>query len=90
MSARIAWLGKRDQVEVIAALRRGRSLSSCPRRIAADGDRDGLPNVLMEAASQKLAILSTGSLGDPGIHRPTVFTVDWYRRATHRALAIGT
>ena len=28
-------------------------------RIAADGDRDGLPNVLMEAASQLLPILST-------------------------------
>ncbi|MGR3608396.1 MAG: glycosyltransferase, partial [Sulfitobacter sp.] len=27
--------------------------------IAQDGDRDGLPNVLMEAASQKLPILST-------------------------------
>ena len=30
-----------------------------PSRVADDGDRDGLPNVLMEAASQKLAILST-------------------------------
>ena len=30
-----------------------------PSRIADDGDRDGLPNVLMEAASQKLPILST-------------------------------
>jgi len=30
-----------------------------PSRIAKDGDRDGLPNVLMEAASQKLPILST-------------------------------
>jgi len=30
-----------------------------PSRIAADGDRDGLPNVLMEAASQKLPIIAT-------------------------------
>ena len=30
-----------------------------PSRVAVDGDRDGLPNVLMEAASQKLPILST-------------------------------
>jgi len=30
-----------------------------PSRIAKDGDRDGLPNVLMEAASQKLPMLST-------------------------------
>jgi glycosyltransferase involved in cell wall biosynthesis len=28
-------------------------------RIAEDGDRDGLPNVLMEAQSQKVAVLST-------------------------------
>ena len=28
-------------------------------KIAADGDRDGLPNVLMEAQSQRLAVLST-------------------------------
>jgi len=30
-----------------------------PSRVAENGDRDGLPNVLMEAASQKLAIIST-------------------------------
>ena len=30
-----------------------------PCRTARNGDRDGLPNVLMEAASQKLPILST-------------------------------
>ncbi len=30
-----------------------------PSRVAADGDRDGLPNGLMEAASQLLPILST-------------------------------
>ena len=30
-----------------------------PSRIASDGDRDGLPNVLMEAASQELPVLST-------------------------------
>ena len=30
-----------------------------PSRIAAGGDRDGLPNVLMEAASQGLAIITT-------------------------------
>ena len=30
-----------------------------PSRIADNGDRDGLPNVLMEAASQKLPIIAT-------------------------------
>jgi glycosyltransferase involved in cell wall biosynthesis len=58
LSGRIEWRGKRDQTEVIAALR-GADLFVLPSKIADDGDRDGLPNVLMEAASQKLPILST-------------------------------
>ena len=55
---RITWRGACDQPEVIAAMRAS-DLFVLPSRIAQDGDRDGLPNVLMEAASQKLAILST-------------------------------
>src|SRR5690606_41232326 len=34
-------------------------------QIAADGDRDGLPNVLMEAQSQGLAVVSTRVSGVP-------------------------
>jgi glycosyltransferase involved in cell wall biosynthesis len=55
---RIEWLGACDQTEVIAALREADMFVLAPRR-AADGDRDGLPNVLLEAASQKLAIVCT-------------------------------
>lgn len=55
---RITWRGPSDQPEVIAAMRDA-DLFVLPSRVASDGDRDGLPNVLMEAASQKLAILST-------------------------------
>ncbi|NOD93141.1 glycosyltransferase [Ruegeria sp. HKCCD4884] len=55
---RIAWRGACDQPEVIDAMRKA-DLFVLPSRIAADGDRDGLPNVLMEAASQLLPILST-------------------------------
>ncbi|MCF6234005.1 MAG: glycosyltransferase family 4 protein [Rhodobacteraceae bacterium] len=55
---RITWRGACDQPEVIAAMRRA-DLFVLPSRVAQDGDRDGLPNVLMEAASQNLAILST-------------------------------
>ncbi|CUH50101.1 glycosyltransferase family 4 protein [Ruegeria atlantica] len=55
---RITWKGACDQPEVIEAMR-GSDLFVLPSRIAADGDRDGLPNVLMEAASQLLPILST-------------------------------
>ncbi len=55
---RITWRGACDQPEVIAAMRAA-DLFVLPSRIAKDGDRDGLPNVLMEAASQRLPILST-------------------------------
>ncbi|GAB5435522.1 glycosyltransferase [Falsiruegeria mediterranea] len=55
---RITWRGACDQPEVIEAMRAA-DLFVLPSRIAKDGDRDGLPNVLMEAASQMLPILST-------------------------------
>jgi glycosyltransferase involved in cell wall biosynthesis len=55
---RIIWRGACDQPEVIAAMRAA-DLFVLPSRIAKNGDRDGLPNVLMEAASQRLPILST-------------------------------
>ena len=58
ISARITWRGACDQPEVIASMRES-DLFVLPSRVAEDGDRDGLPNVLMEAASQKLPILST-------------------------------
>ncbi len=55
---KISWKGACDQPEVIQAMRQS-DLFVLPSRIATDGDRDGLPNVLMEAASQQLPILST-------------------------------
>ncbi len=58
IAGRITWRGACDQPEVIAAMRAA-DLFVLPSRVAADGDRDGLPNVLMEAASQGLPILST-------------------------------
>ncbi|OIQ40745.1 MAG: colanic acid biosynthesis glycosyltransferase WcaL [Roseobacter sp. MedPE-SWde] len=58
VSERITWRGACDQPEVIEAMRNS-DLFVLPSRIAKDGDRDGLPNVLMEAASQLLPILST-------------------------------
>ena len=58
VSGRITWLGACDQPEVIAAMRES-DLFVLPSRVARDGDRDGLPNVLMEAASQRLPIVST-------------------------------
>jgi len=72
IDARIDWRGKRDQTQVIDAMRRA-DLFVLPSKIAGDGDRDGLPNVLMEAASQKLPILSTAVAAIPefiedGVH----------------------
>ncbi len=58
ISGRIIWRGACDQPEVIGAMRAAH-LFVLPSRVASDGDRDGLPNVLMEAASQHLPILST-------------------------------
>jgi glycosyltransferase involved in cell wall biosynthesis len=58
LGGRLTWRGACDQPEVIEAMRRA-DLFVLPSRIASDGDRDGLPNVLMEAASQGLPILST-------------------------------
>ncbi|WP_227271699.1 glycosyltransferase family 4 protein [Roseobacter weihaiensis] len=72
IAPRITWRGACDQPQVIAQMRAS-DLFVLPSRIAADGDRDGLPNVLMEAASQKLPILSTAVSAIPefienGIH----------------------
>lgn len=58
LNDKITWRGACDQPEVIETMRQS-DLFVLPSRVANDGDRDGLPNVLMEAASQLLPILST-------------------------------
>jgi glycosyltransferase involved in cell wall biosynthesis len=55
---RIEWRGARPQPDVLAAYREA-DLFVLAARVTAGGDRDGLPNVLMEAQSQALACLST-------------------------------
>jgi glycosyltransferase involved in cell wall biosynthesis len=55
---RIAWFGARPQEQVLEEYR-GADLFVLNCRIAEDGDRDGLPNVLMEAQSQRVAVIST-------------------------------
>ncbi|MEQ5774369.1 glycosyltransferase family 4 protein [Thalassospira sp. NFXS8] len=52
------WRGPRDQAEVIAACQNA-DLFVLASRIEKDGDRDGLPNVLMEAQLCGLAAIST-------------------------------
>ncbi len=55
---RISWRGACAQEEVLEHYRRA-DLFALTSLIAQDGDRDGLPNVLMEAQTQGLACLST-------------------------------
>ena len=64
IAERIAWLGPRDQAAVLEHYREA-DLFVLPCRITGDGDRDGLPNVLVEAQSQGLACLSTEVGGVP-------------------------
>ena len=62
ISDRISWLDAQPQEKVLEAYREA-DIFALPCRIAADGDRDGLPNVLMEAQSQRLACVSTDISG---------------------------
>jgi glycosyltransferase involved in cell wall biosynthesis len=55
---RCTWLGAQSQKQVFAALARA-DLFVLASKKASDGDQDGLPNVLMEAAHQGLPIVST-------------------------------
>jgi len=64
LADRVKWLGSRPQGDVIACLRRA-DIFVLASRIAADGDRDGLPNVLMEAQSQALPCVATNVAGIP-------------------------
>ncbi len=58
LNDRISWLGPQAQERVLEAYRQA-DLFVLASRIGSDGDRDGLPNVLMEAQSQDLCCLST-------------------------------
>jgi glycosyltransferase involved in cell wall biosynthesis len=80
LSDRITWCGAQPREEVISACQQA-DLFVLPSKLAKTGDRDGLPNVLMEAQSMGLCCLSTrvsaipeliqdaetGVLVDPGV-----------------------
>jgi glycosyltransferase involved in cell wall biosynthesis len=61
---RIEWLGAQPQGVVLSEMRRA-DVFVLPSKQSPDGDRDGLPNVLMEAQSQRVAVLSTRMSGIP-------------------------
>lgn len=58
LQGRIRWFGPQPQEMVLAQYAQA-DLFVLPSRIAADGDRDGLPNVLMEAQAFALCCLAT-------------------------------
>lgn len=58
IAQRCIWHGAQPQKAVFAALARADLFVLASKR-AADGDQDGLPNVLMEAAHQGLPLVST-------------------------------
>jgi len=64
INQRITWLGAINQSEVLVQYRLA-DVFALACRITSDGDRDGLPNVLVEAASQGLACISTTISGIP-------------------------
>ena len=60
IAPRLNWLGALAGDDVRAAYARA-DLFVLPVVVAADGDRDGLPNVLLEAGASELAIVSTSA-----------------------------
>ena len=71
LSHRIEWRGARTQPEVLAAYREA-DLFALACKIVKDGDRDGLPNVLIEAQSQRLACIATTVSAIPELIEPGI------------------
>jgi glycosyltransferase involved in cell wall biosynthesis len=90
------------QPEVLAACRAA-DLFVLAAKVAADGDRDGLPNVLMEAQSQRLACVATqlpgiaeliedgrtGALAPPGDPRALAATLEALIRDPGQRIRLG-
>ena len=64
IAERVTWFGALAQPEVLARYRAA-DVFVLSSRVAGDGDRDGLPNVLMEAQSQRLPCVATAVSGIP-------------------------
>ena len=58
IAQQIEWRGPADQNQVVAACRDA-DLFILSSKTTSDGDRDGLPNVLMEAQAMGLAVIAT-------------------------------
>lgn len=66
VDGRITWAGQLDH-PAVRALYRTHDLFVLAPRIARDGDRDGLPNVVVEALSQGLPVVATRVAAIPEI-----------------------
>jgi len=64
IAGRVTWFGALAQPDVLARYRAA-DVFVLSSRVAGDGDRDGLPNVLMEAQSQGLPCVATAVSGIP-------------------------
>jgi colanic acid/amylovoran biosynthesis glycosyltransferase len=62
LNDRVEFLGSLDSAAVSMAYRRA-SMLVLPCRIGADGDRDGLPTVIVEAMAHALPVVSTDIIG---------------------------
>jgi len=71
IAGRCAWRGAMTQDALLGEYRAA-DLFVLPSRIARSGDRDGLPNVLLEAQSQGLACISTAVSAIPELIRDGV------------------
>jgi glycosyltransferase involved in cell wall biosynthesis len=73
LQARIEKHGLTNQVQLVGALSRQKVIDAYaratvyvqPSRIAADGDRDGIPNVLLEAMAMSLPVVASKVSGIP-------------------------
>ncbi len=63
---RVRFLGAQPFDQVDAAYRRC-SMVALPCRIGADGDRDGLPTVIVEALGRGIPVISTSIIGIPEV-----------------------
>jgi len=64
LEEKIEWRGALPQTQVLEQYRKS-DLFVLPCRIAKNGDRDGLPNVIVEAQSQSIPVISTTISGVP-------------------------
>jgi glycosyltransferase involved in cell wall biosynthesis len=77
ISRQVRLLGPMSQAELFAALRSA-TVFCLPCRVGDDGDRDGIPNVLVEAMATGLPVVTTGVSGIPELveHEVTGLVVD--------------